>query len=294
MLEVPQSGGEVLPIFTKDGLFMPVNYSVLMSVYYKEHPDYLRQSMQSIYDQTIPTDDFVLVCDGPLTPELDAVIADMSLQFGPRLNVCRLLKNGGLGKALNFGIGQCKNDLVARMDSDDISRPDRCEKEIKMLIAHPEISILGGFIEEFIEDTNHICSMRVVPEKQNDILRFAKKRNPFNHVSVMYRKSAVESVGSYKSFFLLEDYYLWIRMLNNGHQGYNLQEPLVWVRVGRDMYKRRGGWKYVQSQRNLFKYMAQTGFITGRQSQIQSVVRLIGAVVPNWIRAILFKTMLRK
>ena len=275
-------------------LLMSQNYSVLMSVYYKEHPDYLRQSMQSIYDQTVPTDNFVLVCDGSLTPELDAVIAEMQKKFGSRLYVHRLARNGGLGNALNEGMKYCKNELVARMDSDDISRPDRCEKEFKMLTTHPEISVLGGFIEEFIEDTNHVCSIRMVPEKQDAILRFAKKRNPFNHVSVMYRKSAVESVGSYESFFLLEDYYLWIRMLNNGYQGYNLQEPLVWVRVGKDMYKRRGGWKYVQSQRNLFKYMAQTGFITGSQYQVQSLVRLIGAVVPNWLRAFLFKQILRK
>lgn len=272
---------------------MGKRYSVLMSVYYKERPEYLRQSMESILHQTVPASDFVLVCDGPLTPELDAVIDDMQQQFGPVLHVYRLQKNGGLGKALNAGLEQCKCELVARMDSDDISRPDRCEKEIKMLIAHPEISIVGGFIEEFIEDTNHICSIRVVPEKQNEILRFAKKRNPFNHVSVMYRKSAVESVGSYKSFFLLEDYYLWIRMLNNGHQGYNLTEPLVWVRVSKDMYKRRGGWKYVQSQRNLFKYMAQIGFITVNQYRIQSLVRLIGSIIPNWIRAILFQKILR-
>lgn len=273
---------------------MPANYSVLMSVYYKEHPDYLRQSMQSIYDQTVPTDDFVLVCDGPLTPELDAVISGMQQQFGSRLHVCRLSKNGGLGKALDFGIGQCKNDLVARMDSDDVSRKDRCEKEIKMLITHPEISVLGGFIEEFIEDTNHVCSIRIVPEKQDAILQFAKKRNPFNHVSVMYRKSAVESVGSYESFFLLEDYYLWIRMLNNGYQGYNLQEPLVWVRVGKDMYKRRGGWKYFLSQRKLLCYMRQSGFITYSQYLMGTFIRLGVAMAPNNFRSFVFNHILRK
>lgn len=272
---------------------MLANYSVLMSVYYKENPAYLRQSMLSIYNQTIPTNNFVVVCDGPLTDELNEVLFEMKKEFGPRLCIHRLPQNGGLGNALKIGIKKCTNEFIARMDSDDISRPDRCEKEIKMLITHPEISVLGGFIEEFIEDTNHVCSIRIVPEKQDAILQFAKKRNPFNHVSVMYRKSAVESVGSYESFFLLEDYYLWIRMLNNGHQGYNLQEPLVWVRVGKDMYKRRGGWKYVQSQRNLFKYMAQTGFITTGQYQIQSLIRLIGAIIPNWLRAILFQKLLR-
>ncbi len=272
---------------------MPVNYSVLMSVYYKEHPDYLRQSMQSIYDQTVPTDDFVLVCDGPLTPELDAVIADMQLQFGPRLNVCRLLKNGGLGKALNFGIGQCKNDLVARMDSDDVSRPDRCERQLAVFRDHSEYSLVSGIVEEFSDTITNVSVRRIVPERQNDIIAFAKKRNPFNHPCIMYKKNDVEAAGGYQDFYLLEDYYLWIRMLQQGFIGYNLQEPLLWMRAGSDMYKRRGGWKYVQSQRNLFKYMAQTGFITGSQYQIQSMIRLIGAVVPNWLRAFLFKQILR-
>ena len=273
---------------------MPVNYSVLMSVYYKEHPDYLRQSMQSIYDQTVPTDDFVLVCDGPLTPELDAVIADMQQQFGPRLNVCRLLKNGGLGKALNFGIKQCKNDLIARMDSDDVSRPDRCKRQLAVFQDHPEYSLVSGIVEEFSDTVTNVSVRRIVPEHQNDIIDFAKKRNPFNHPCIMYKKSDVEAAGGYQDFYLLEDYYLWIRILQQGFIGYNLQEPLLWMRAGSDMYKRRGGWKYVQSQRNLFKYMAQTGFITRNQYQIQSMIRLIGAIVPNWLRTFLFKQILRK
>ena len=272
---------------------MPANYSVLMSVYYKEHPDYLRQSMQSIYDQTVPTDDFVLVCDGPLTPELDAVISSMQQQFGSRLHVCRLLKNGGLGKALNFGIGQCKNDLVARMDSDDVSRPDRCQRQLAIFQNHPEYSLVSGIVEEFSDTITNVSVRRIVPEHQDDIITFAKKRNPFNHPCIMYKKSDVEAAGGYQDFYFLEDYYLWIRMLQNGFIGYNLQEPLLWMRAGNDMYKRRGGWKYVQSQHNLFKYMAQTGFITGRQYQVQSVVRLIGGVVPNWLRAFLFKKILR-
>lgn len=272
---------------------MPANYSVLMSVYYKEHPDYLRQSMQSIYDQTVPTDDFVLVCDGPLTPELDAVISGMQQQFGSRLHVCRLSKNGGLGKALNFGIGQCKNDLVARMDSDDVSRPDRCERQLAVFRDHSEYSLVSGIVEEFSDTITNVSVRRIVPERQNDIIAFAKKRNPFNHPCIMYKKNDVEAAGGYQDFYLLEDYYLWIRMLQQGFIGYNLQEPLLWMRAGSDMYKRRGGWKYVQSQHNLFKYMAQTGFITESQYQIQGMIRLIGAVVPNWLRTFLFKQILR-
>lgn len=273
---------------------MKGNYSVLMSVYYKEHPEYLRQSMQSIYDQIVPTDDFVLVCDGPLTPALDTVITDMQQTFGSHLHVIRLLKNGGLGNALNVGMQQCKNNLVARMDSDDISRPNRCERQLAVFRDHPEFSLVSGIVEEFSDTIDHVTVRRIVPEQQADILAFAKKRNPFNHPCIMYKKSDVEAAGGYQDFYLLEDYYLWIRMLQQGFIGYNLQEPLLWMRAGSEMYKRRGGWEYVQSQRNLFKYMAQTGFITESQYQIQSMIRLIGAVVPNWLRAFLFKQILRK
>ena len=273
---------------------MSENYSVLMSVYYKEHPEYLRQSMQSIYDQTVPTDDFVLVCDGPLTPELDAVIADMQDQFGPRLRVCRLLKNGGLGKSLNFGIKQCKNDLVARMDSDDISRPDRCKRQLAVFADHPDYSIVSGIVEEFSDTPDNISVRRVVPEGQSEIIAFAKKRNPFNHPCVMYKKSAVEAAGGYQDFYLLEDYYLWIRMLQNGFQGYNLQEPLLWMRAGSDMYKRRGGWKYFLSQHRLLQYLPQSGFITVGPYLLGTFVRLGVAIAPNSLLSFIFNNILRR
>lgn len=272
---------------------MSTKYSVLMSVYYKEQPEYLRQSMQSIYDQTAPTDDFVLICDGPLSSEIDAVIAAMQKQFGDRLHVYRLEKNGGLGNALNVGIQHCKNELVARMDSDDISRPDRCQKQLKVFSENLSYSIVSGVVEEFSDHISHISACRVVPEHQQNIINFAKKRNPFNHPCVMYKKSAVESSGGYQDFYLLEDYYLWLRMLRKGFQGYNLQEPLLWMRAGSDMYKRRGGWKYVQSQVLLFRYMYCTKFISYHNFILQSLVRLLGSIIPNEIRAYLYKHMLR-
>lgn len=272
---------------------MPVNYSVLMSVYYKEHPDYLRQSMQSIYDQTVPTDDFILVCDGPLTQELDAVIADMQQQFGSRLHICQLLRNGGLGKALNFGIGQCKNELIARMDSDDVSYPNRCERQLLVFQKHPEFSIVGGIVEEFSDTIQHITARRNVPEKQSEILRFAKRRNPFNHPSVMYRKSVVEQLGGYWTH-KVEDYNLWVRLLQHGFIGYNLQEPLVWMRAGKDMYKRRGNWNDFLSQKQLFQYMQKSHFISTQEYYFQLLVRICAVATPNFMRAFLFKNLLRR
>lgn len=272
---------------------MSESYSVLMSVYHKEKPEYLRESMESIYHQTIPTDNFVLVCDGPLNPELDAVIAEMQEKFGDRLYVHRLAKNGGLGNALNEGMKYCKNELVARMDSDDVSHNDRCEKEIRIFETHPEISIVSGVIEEFVGDISNVQSRRVVPEKQKEIIAFAKKRNPFNHPCVMYKKSAVEAAGGYQDFYLLEDYYLWIRMIQKGFLGYNIQTPILWMRAGSDMYKRRGGWKYVQSQIQLFKYMKDTGFISFGDYIMQAGIRMCAAMVPNALRKIIFQNALR-
>lgn len=269
-------------------------YSVLMSVYDKESAEYLRSAMNSIWNQTISTDDFVLVCDGPLNEELDAVIEKMEKEHPDTLYVVRLEKNGGLGNALNAGIKHCKHELVARMDSDDISRPDRCERQLKVFEEHPDVSICSGIVEEFTTSTSEIEARRVPPETQEEIISFAKKRNPFNHPCVMYKKSAVEDAGGYQDFYLLEDYYLWIRMLQKESQGYNLQEPLLWMRAGSDMYKRRAGWKYAQSQKALFIYMKGSGFISGSQYMQSVVVRTASSLTPNWLREFMFKTVMRK
>lgn len=270
------------------------SYSVLMSVYVKEKAEHLKQAMESIWNQTIPTDDFVLVCDGPLNAELDAVIEDMQAAHPASLHVVRLETNGGLGNALNAGIKECKNELVARMDSDDISRSDRCEKQLAVFREHPEVSVVSGSVEEFTASTAEIEARRVLPEKQGQILEFAKKRNPFNHPCVMYKKSAVEAAGGYQDFYLLEDYYLWIRMLQKGSIGYNLQEPLLWMRAGSEMYQRRAGWKYAKSQKALFKYMKDRGFISGSQYLKSAFVRGCSSITPNWLREFMFKTVMRK
>lgn len=270
------------------------NYSVLMSVYYKERPEYLRQAMESIANQTVPTNDFVLVCDGPLNAGLDEVIAQMQGGFGDVLHVVRLEKNMGLGNALNIGIQHCKNDLVARMDSDDIAYSNRCEKQIIVFNEHSEVSICSGVVEEFTTTPDVVDARRVPPERNAEIIEFAKKRNPFNHPCVMYRKSAVEAVGSYQDFYLLEDYYLWLRMLMAGYQGYNIQEPLLHMRAGSDMYLRRAGWKYAKAQAKLFQFMKRKGFIANGQYLRSCIIRSGSALAPNWLRRFMFKQILRK
>lgn len=270
------------------------NYSVLMSVYYKENSEYLKQAIESIQAQTFPTDDFVLVCDGPLNQELDSVIKKKQQEMKNILNVVRLKKNAGLGNALNKGIQQCKNELVARMDSDDISYPDRCEKQLMVFNTYPEISVCSGIVEEFATNPKVVESRRVPPETQEEIREFAKVRNPFNHPCVMYKKPDVEAVGSYKDFYLLEDYYLWVRMIMTGYQGYNLQEPLLHMRAGTDMYMRRGGLKYAKTQEKLFRFMKNNGFISKGQYIKNCVIRGESSLAPNWLRKFVFEKVLRK
>lgn len=265
-----------------------------MSVYYKEKAIYLKQAIESIQTQTYPTNDFVLVCDGPLIEELDLVIENKKMELGKIFNVVRLDKNSGLGNALNEGIKHCKNELIARMDSDDISYPNRCEKQMFIFNNNPNISICSGTVEEFSTEPNIVDSKRVLPETNPEIIEFAKKRNPFNHPCVMYKKSSVLAAGSYRDFYLLEDYYLWIRMLIAGNQGYNIQESLLHMRAGTDMYLRRAGWKYGMSQLKLFEFMKEQGFINKGQFIKSSIIRTGSSIAPNFIRKFMFERILRK
>ena len=180
------------------------------------------------------------------------------------------------------------------MDSDDIARPDRCERQLAVFEQHPEIGMVSGIVEEFSNDPTVVDVRRIPPEKHEDILLFAKQRNPFNHPCIMYSKSAVEAAGGYQDFYLLEDYYLWIRMLQNGTKGYNLQIPLLWMRAGSDLYKRRSGLKYAKSQCNLFNLMRKSHFISLSSCLKSCIVRTCSACAPAQIRELLFKMMLRK
>lgn len=264
-----------------------------MSIYYKESVVYFEEAINSMWEQTVPPEEIVLVCDGPLTEELDKSIGDMQSMHSS-LHVVRLEKNSGLGNALNVGIKHCKNDLIARMDTDDISRTDRCERQLSVFSSMPEIDICSGTIEEFTDSISIVNNRRVTPETHDQIIAFSKKRNPFNHPCVMYRKTAVEAAGGYQDFYLLEDYYLWIRMLQNGSHGYNIQEPLLWMRAGSAMYKRRSGWKYARSQKELFKYMYTEGIITRSDYFRSAFIRGASSLTPNWIRRMAFKSLLRE
>lgn len=268
-------------------------YSVLMSVYHREQPLNLKQSLQSIWKQTIPSDDIVLVCDGPLTDQLNQVIEHAKAEMGTSLKIVSLEKNIGLGKALNEGIQHCRHELIARMDTDDLAYPDRCQKQLAVFQAQPELGIVGAAVAEFVDSPEEVQTLRMPPETQDDIIRYAKSRCPFNHPCVMFRKQAVQNAGGYQDFYLLEDYYLWLRMLQHGVIGYNLQEPLLWMRISKELFKRRGGWKYAKSLSRLYTYMFKSRFINFPQYIVLMIIRQSVAMMPGKVREFIYINALR-
>jgi glycosyltransferase involved in cell wall biosynthesis len=268
------------------------NYSVLMSVYFKEAPEYLRQAIESIQAQTFPTDDFVLVCDGPLNDALDAAIAEKQQEMGSALNVVRLVKNGGLGNALNEGIKHCKNELVARMDSDDISVMDRCQKQVELFEKNPELDITSGALLEFVTSPDQITGGRTIPCNNNEIIPYSRKRCPFNHPCVMFKKSAVESAGGYQEkYHLFEDYYLWIRMLQNGCNAQNLPDVLLYMRTPTDMYLRRGGAAYAKAMLRFHWWVHKSGWTSLVDFCTGALPHALVCVMPNKLRKMIYQVL---
>lgn len=223
------------------------NYSVLMSVYYKEKVEYLELAIESMLNQTVPPEQFVIVEDGKLTEELEQIIIKYENDKSDLFTVVRLDKNGGLGRALDEGLRYCRNELVARMDSDDISMPERCEKELVVFEKCPELDIISGAINEFKNCIDNIVSVRRVPENDEAIRKQMRRRSAFNHPAVMFKKSSVIRAGGYGGSARKEDHDLFSRMVFGNCKSYNLQESLLYYRVGNDNIKRRKNWKNVSS-----------------------------------------------
>jgi len=269
-----------------------IKFSVLMSVYYKEKPEYLKESLDSIINQTLKPNEIVLVEDGPLTKELDKLINEYEKQYDT-LKVIKLKENKGLGIALNEGLKHCSYDYVARMDSDDISLPNRFEVQIKYLEEHPEIDIIGTNIHEFDNQMKKHISNKNVPEKQEEIKKYIKQRNPINHVTVVYKKQKVLEAKSYIDCPLFEDYYLWCRMFMNNCTFYNIQDYLMNVRAGLDMVNRRGGKQYNKNIINFQKKIKKIGLINEIEYLKNILIRISISSCPKFIRMKFYELKLR-
>lgn len=268
-------------------------FSVSMCVYKNDNPEHFHQAIESIINQSVKPDEVVLVVDGPIPPSIDEIIKIYEAE--DFFKVIRLPENVGHGNARRTGLENCKHELVALMDADDISLPDRFEKQIRCFIEDSSLSIVGGNIKEFIDTVDNVVGIREVPQDNIEIKKYLKKRCPFNQVTVMFKASVVEAAGGYIDWYNEEDYYLWIRMFQINAKFRNLEDTLVFVRVGKEMYQRRGGWKYFKSEARLQKYMFDQRIVNFPTFISNIVVRFILQVLlPNSLRGFVFRKFARK
>lgn len=271
-----------------------IPFSVLISVYKKEKAEYLKQALQSVINQTLKPKEIVIVKDGPLTKELDDCIEDFQKQNSKLFKILSFKENRGLGLALRDGVKACKYEYIARMDSDDISKLYRFEKQFSYLQEHPETALLGTWITEFSKDENNPDTVTKLPCTHQDILKFAKKRNPFRHMTMVLKKEAVIEAGNYRDFLWFEDYDLWVRMLQKGYMAANIPEYLVNVRADEKMFARRGGYQYLKQDYRFQKFLLNSKFIICKQFIRNIFYRIIVRIMPNKLRIIFYKKVLRK
>lgn len=269
-------------------------YSVLMSVYKKENPKFLEQALKSMINQSVLPDEIVLVEDGPLTQSLYHVINIFKTNYPDLMKIVISDKNIGLGKALNLGLENCRNELVARMDTDDISKPKRCEKQLVKFSENLNLVLLGTFVDEFDSNTNKLIAIREVPTNYKNIYQFNKRRSAFNHPTVMFKKTPILSAGGYKDLKRNQDIELFGRLLYSGVYAENIGESLLYFRTSLDSNKRKKNWENTWSYINTIKEFNEMGY----SSKIDVILVTLGQslifILPNKIQSIIYGKFLRK
>ncbi|MFL6062018.1 MAG: glycosyltransferase [Marmoricola sp.] len=269
----------------------PEPFTLLISTYGRDDPGHLRLAFESsVTDQTRQPAEVVLVQDGPVPAELAATIADIVASSPVPVRHLELADNIGLGPALDAGLAASSHEIVARMDADDVSMPERFERQLPLIEAGADI--VGSGLVEFGEDVDDVVGRRTPPVEADEIRRVIRFRDPFNHPTVVYRRSAVLAAGGYTDMALLEDYLLFTRMVEGGAVPGNLAEPLVYYRVGAGAYARRGGTDLLRSELRLQRRFRQLG-ITTRTEYLRNVaVRGGYRLVPEGVRKVAYRRLL--
>jgi glycosyltransferase involved in cell wall biosynthesis len=270
-----------------------MKFSVLMPVYVKESPDFLAQSLESILvNQSVLPNEVIIVEDGPVTHEIKSVLDYYFNKFPDLVHCFQLKKNMGMGYAMNYGLNKCKYEWVFRMDSDDISRPNRFKAQI-LIIQQNKYDVIGSSINEFNQNVGDINQVRILPENQHEILRMMKYRNPINHMTVAFNREKAIEAGGYWENRSLEDYNLWYEMSKTNSNFFNIQEVLVDARIGNNMFTRRTGFKYFLIEYELLKKFKQDGFINSHQFYLIFFMKLIARIIPVFLLEKIYKNFLR-
>lgn len=273
------------------------NFSVLISIYHKENPDFFKEALDSVLNQTILPNEIVLIKDGLLNENLENVIWEYDNKYPNLFNIISLPTNQGLGNSLSIGVLNCKNDLIARMDTDDICVFNRFEKQIEFLNNNLGVDLVGSNVEEFNTTPGDIKRYRVLPKNGRDLIRFSKFRNPINHPSIMFRKDKVIAAGNYKSNLLFfEDYSLFIRMIKNNFNLYNIQENLLFFRVGTgiETIKRRSGFNYLINEWKFSLFSLKIGHLNYFEWFFYIITKLPFRLLPANVILFIYTKFLRK
>lgn len=268
-------------------------FSVLISVYKGDNPEYFRTALESILDQTAVPSEVTVVADGPLTDKLDGVIDEFQMEYPSVFNRISLSENYGLGKALHMGVESCSHKLVARMDADDVADRDRFKCQLEYFKSNPEVDVLGGYVSEFKRTPERVDQVRKVPHEADEVREFAKFRCPTNHPSVMFRRDSVLEAGNYRPWRSMQDYELWVRMLTKGYVIENIPKVLVNCRAGNDLYSRRGGLDYVRLELKLQREFLRMGATSKSKCVYNLLCRIPIRVFPNRFRKWIYKHRLR-
>lgn len=271
------------------------DFSVAMAIYRNDRADDFKEAVRSVYThQTVKPSEIIIVVDGPIPDVLEQALTELKTDI-PVIRLVRFDENRGHAAARQAGLDAASNNLIAVMDADDIAVPDRFMLQLREFSDYPDAAVIGGQIDEFIGSKENIVGKRNVPLCDRDIKKYLKSRCPMNLVTVMYRKDAVESVGGFIDWYCEEDYYLWIRLAKAGHGFRNIDRNLVNVRIGKEMYQRRGGWNYFKSEARLQRLMLRESIIAFPQFAYNVTGRFVVQVaMPNSIRGFVFRKLFRK
>ena len=270
-------------------------FSVLISIYYKELPEHFNACMTSIWDdQTLKPSEIIMIEDGPLTSDLNMMISHWQAKLGDILKITKLPQNVGTGKAKNIGLQKCSNEIVCIVDTDDISVPERFEKQIKILNDDPELAILGGQIIEFVNDISSPSGMRKVPITHVSLLKYAQRQSPFNNMTIAYRKAKILDVGGYQHHMLMEDYNLFLRVIAKGYKIRNMEDMLVYARIDNGMHARRKGYEYIKSEKQLLNLKKELKIQNPIHANILFLLRSSFRLLPSSLLGKIYNTFLRK
>lgn len=268
-----------------------MNFSVLISTYCGEEADEVNECLRSTYNQTVPPDEVVIVKDGPLPPDLDGVVDEWADKYPDRTKVIAFEENRGTGEALQAGLAECTHELIAKVDSDDISVEERFERQSNYLTENPNVAAVGGYMKEILPNGKE--RVREVPESPKEIRSYARFRSPINHPTSMYRKSAVESVGGYRDLRSMQDYDLWVRLLVAGYELANITDVLVESEFNDDWHARRGGIEYAKIEFDLLRDFRKIGFLNNSEFLINICTKMPVRMSPEVVRRILYSNILR-